>query len=111
MAKDMAEENYHPRGLGTNWHSCYICNQGGGRFVQTDMAAFVDDRESGERIVEMYKTLGLHPVLDYRENQPSHVQVKVGACEKHLPNLEKLMELCSTDKKINSAKIIKSLTV
>ena len=107
----MTEENYHPRGLGVNWHPCYICNQGGRTSVQTDMAAFVDNKEAGERIIAMYDRLGLHAVLDYRPTEPNWVQVKVGACKKHTSNLKKLSELCSDDYKINPAKIVKSLNV
>ena len=75
------------------------------------MAALVDSKEAGERIVGMYAELGLHAVLSYWKMEPNWVQVKVGACKQHLPNLEKLMELCSKDKKIDPVKIAESLKV
>ena len=107
----MSEETYIPRGFGENWLPCYICNLGGNRVVQTDMSAFVDNKESGERIIAMYTRLGLNSKLDYRTHESNYVQVKVGACDEHRSNLEKLMNLCSKDKKISNEKIVKSLTV
>jgi hypothetical protein len=105
----MTEENYSPRGIGSNWLPCYICNQGGGDEVQSDMAAFVDSKSAGERVVAIYEELGLHATLDFRSHEPNWVQVKVGACDKHLSNLEKLTKLCSEDKTITPAKIVQSL--
>jgi hypothetical protein len=105
----MAEENYHPRGIGSNWLPCYICNQGGKDKVQSDMSAFVSDKSAGERVVVMYEELGLYAKLDFRPSEPNWVQVKVGACNKHLPNLEKLTETCSKDNKISPFKIAQSL--
>ncbi len=107
----MAEEMYAPRGLGSNWLPCYICDQGGRSSVQTDMSAFVEDKESGEKVVEMFERFGLHAKLDFRESEPNYVQVKVGTCKKHTPNLKKLVDLCSADRKIDPAKIVKSLIV
>ncbi len=104
-------EKYQPRGIGANWLPCYICNEGGKDRVQADMAAFVRDKEAGERVVAMYSELGLHAKLDFRPYEPNWVQVKVGACRKHELNLEKLMELCSKDNQIDADKIKQSLNV
>ena len=75
------------------------------------MAAFVTDKEAGERVIALYEKWRLHAKLDFRPSEPNWVQVKVGACDKHLPNLEKLTRLCSEDGKINSAKIVQSLII
>jgi hypothetical protein len=75
------------------------------------MAAFVVNKEAGERVVTMYSELGLHAKLDFRPYEPNWVQVKVGACDKHLPNLKKLTELCSKDNQIDADKIKQSLKV
>ena len=107
----MTEEEYRPRGIGCNWLPCYICNQRGKDKVQSDMAAFVNDKEAGERVVVMYEELGLHAKLDFRPYEPMWVQIKVGACDKHLPNLEKLTETCSKDNKISPLKIAQSLII
>jgi hypothetical protein len=60
--------------------------------LKMDMAAFVDSKESGERVVDMFRKAGLVAKLDFRKFEPNWVQVKVGACEKHEPNLKVLLE-------------------
>jgi hypothetical protein len=75
------------------------------------MAAVVDSKLAGQKVIQMYLNFGLHAVLDYRENEPDHVQIKVGACKKHLPNLERLAQLCNEDNKIDPSKIVKSLNI
>lgn len=104
----MDEEIYQPRGLGLNFLTCYMCNSHESG-AQPDLAAFVQSRESGTRIIEMFEQLGLDAHLDYRPHEPNWVQVKVGACYEHKPNLEKLQELCEKDKYIDHMKIINSL--
>jgi hypothetical protein len=106
----MAQENYRLRPQGLNWIPCYICHQGGKDKAQPDVAAFVESREAGERVVAMYELFGLHAEIDFRPSEPNWIQVKVGACERHSPNLARLIELCS-DNKIDPSKIVKSLNV
>jgi len=89
----MVRENYKPRGIGTGNIPCYICNSSARNKVQPEMAAFVDNKSSGERIIEMFKDQNLQATLDYREHEPKWVQVKLGACKRHLPNLEYLERL------------------
>lgn len=55
-----------------------------------NIAAFVQCKEAGERVVAMFPQGAW---LDYRDYEPDRVQVKIGACDKHLPNLQKLYEL------------------
>ncbi len=69
---------------GGGYHSC-----------QPDMSAYVDNKKSGEHVVGMFETEGCKAFLDFRPSEPNYVQVKVGACEKHLPNLEELQRLAS----------------
>lgn len=47
-------------------------------------------KAAGERVVAMFQR-GAR--LDYREHEPDYVQVKIGACDKHLANLQKLDQL------------------
>ena len=105
----MAEENYNPRPLGLNWLPCYVCGEGGKDGAQPDMAAFVDSQKAGERVVAIFQELGSQAKLDFRPSEPNWIQVKIGACERHRPNLVKLARLCSKDKKIDLAKIADSL--
>ena len=120
----MEIEAYRPRPIGSNWLSCFVCEEkkdgvadiddkgnpigevvqskldedgvhygGGYHSCQPDMSAYVDNKESGEHVVKMFEVEGCRVFLDFRPSEPNHVQVKAGACEKHLPNLEELQRL------------------
>lgn len=67
-----------------------------------NIAAFVQCKEAGERVVRMFKK-GAR--LDYRDHEPDRVQVKIGACDTHLPNLVRLEYFCS-DGMVNRKKIL-----
>ena len=101
----MAEKNYilgrweafRPRPFGSNWLPCFVCAKNrtaepGQWSLVTDFASFVYDREGGEQAVKMFSLLGLHAKLDFRDSEPLHVQVKVGACKEHVPILRGLRE-------------------
>jgi hypothetical protein len=60
---------------------------------KADLAAFVEGKDGGERVVEMFERAGATACLDYREREPNWVQVKIGACQHHLPALERLYDL------------------
>lgn len=60
---------------------------------QNDMSSFVRGQVPGERIAQMFEQAGLFCFLDYRESEPSWVQLKLGVCAEHLPKLEKLERL------------------
>jgi len=79
-------EFFHSRGLGTDMTpGCFVC--GGERSYYSNIAAFVQCKEAGERVVSMFKS-GAR--LDYRDFEPDRVQVKIGACSSHRANLEAL---------------------
>ncbi|MFA5051074.1 MAG: hypothetical protein WC499_03095 [Patescibacteria group bacterium] len=84
-------EFFHSRGIGLDNCNCFICGThdrtGKGHTVLHNIAAFVQCKVAGERIVAMFSK-GVR--LDYREEEPDRVQVKIGACDKHLVNLQKL---------------------
>lgn len=103
--------NYSPRGLGLNWLPCFICGADGqpnehGSTAQSDMAAFVRGKEGGEEVVALFESLGLNAKLDFRDYEPNRVQVKVGACATHLPNLMLLEHLTYPNKKLTRAKLL-----
>ena len=79
---------------------------GGYHSVQPDMSAYVDDKKSGESVVAMFKAEDSKAFLDFRPSEPDYVQVKVGACETHLPNLVELQRLASAHNTI-TPKIIR----
>lgn len=60
---------------------------------QPDMPALVDSKEAGERVVGMFQLQGSRAFLDYNPSEPANVQVKIGACDDHLPNLQSLRAL------------------
>jgi hypothetical protein len=86
-------EHFFVRGIGSDiTPGCFRC--GGLNGMYSNIAAFVQCKEAGERVVEMFKT-GAR--LDYRESEPDRVQVKIGACESHKNNLEILSKRCQVD--------------
>ena len=78
--------SFKSRGIGLDsCPGCFVC--GGGRRMLNNISAFVKSTRDGRKIVSWFND-GAY--LDYRPNEPSWLQVKIGACDKHLPNLEKL---------------------
>lgn len=105
-------EFYQSRGPGLSHDPCFICGRGGSEAgqsgtLQMDMAAFVKDKEAGERVVEMFWAMKGHARLDYREYEPQWVQVKIGACLLHEPNLQLLVEETHRRDKTISLDILK----
>jgi len=88
-------EFFWSRGIGTD-HTpgCFVC---GGKFgMHKNIAAFVQCKTAGERVVAMFKQ-GAR--IDYREHEPDRVQVKIGACATHITNLEYLNKLTAAGNK------------
>ncbi len=95
---------FNSRGIGLDWiPGCFVC--GGKKDLHPNIAAFVKTKEAGERVVKLFTT-GVF--LDYRSQEPTWIQVKIGACEKHKPNLEALHALTKdgiiTQEKVDEAK-------
>ncbi|MDD3101852.1 MAG: hypothetical protein PHE59_01785 [Patescibacteria group bacterium] len=87
-------EFFRSRGIGLDHCNCFICGTHDrdekGHTALHNIAAFVQCKEAGERIVAMFSK---GAKLDYRCLEPDYVQVKIGACDSHLVNLQKLNEL------------------
>ncbi len=98
---DHGGEHFHPRGIGQDWIDCFICGSDSHE-PRRNLAAFVQCKAAGERIVAMFEK-GAR--LDYRDYEPDRVQVKVGACDVHDQNLRRLHELTSGDSVINTDRI------
>ncbi|MEX0930601.1 MAG: hypothetical protein WDZ79_02890, partial [Candidatus Paceibacterota bacterium] len=82
-------EFFNCRGIGLDTTpGCFVC--AGDEELRHNIAAFVQCRKAGERVVAMFP-YGAR--LDCRDSAPDRVQVKIGACDAHLPNLQKLHEL------------------
>ncbi len=87
-------EFFRSRGIGTDvTPGCFVC--GGETGYHQNIAAFVECKEAGERVVSLFPT-GAR--LDWREFEPDRVQVKIGACNKHVMNL-KVLEIAVTESK------------
>lgn len=90
--------SYHfvNRGIGTeSGLKCFVCGSEGevDQHYLANISAFVDSKQSGEQIVhECFNGLAY---LDYREHEPEHIQVKVGACRKHISCLDELDKIVS----------------
>jgi|WetSurMetagenome_2_1015567.scaffolds.fasta_scaffold56858_4 hypothetical protein len=82
---------FSSRGCGLDCCKCFICGtndrDGKGHTCLNNISGFVQTKAAGERIVTMFSK-GAH--LDYREYEPDYIQVKIGACDKHLDNLRLL---------------------
>jgi len=87
--EDTTAEFFSSRGVGMDWTpGCFVC--GGGEGMRSNIAAFVGHKNAGERVVALFKQ-GAR--LDFRPSEPTWIQVKIGACEAHHPNLEALHNL------------------
>jgi len=85
---------FRPRGIGTDiCPGCFVCGDTPSTTgYLSNIAAFVESKEEGEEIVSWF-THGAR--LDYRDHEPAWIQVKIGACAAHLPNLEWLANATS----------------
>lgn len=101
-------EFFYSRGIGTDRSpGCFACG-GGGWGMRSNISGFVTCKAAGERVVAMFMKGGAW--LDYREHEPDRVQVKVGACQKHLSVL-KLLNHVLEETKILDAETLHSLSV
>lgn len=80
---------FSSRGVGMDrTPGCFVC--GGGESMRANISGYVLCKESGERVVAMFDQ-GAR--LDWREYEPDYVQVKIGACNQHKSNLQRLHDL------------------
>lgn len=84
------EENrnisFRTRGIGSEFGRCFKCDCAQG--LMSNISAFVDSKKNGEKVVKLFNSHGVY--LDYREFEPNWIQVKILACNKHLPDLQSL---------------------
>lgn len=84
---------FRSRGIGTDSSpGCFACEISE-KQLYSNIAAHVQCKAAGERIVAMFNKNGVR--LDYREYEPDYVQVKIGACKAHLNNLKFLDQITS----------------
>ncbi len=81
------------RGIGSDaCPCCFVCgtqelSPGCGHHFLNNISAFVKSKEEGEEILSWFPRGAW---LDFRPSEPEWIQLKVGACDAHLPNLEVL---------------------
>lgn len=108
---------FSPRGIGLDLcPCCFICgserrNPEANHYLH-NISAFVASKEEGEKIVHWFSEFygsgaDAHngARLDFRANEPNWIQLKVGACDKHLPYLEMLY------KKTNQYGLIREIDI
>lgn len=94
-------EFFYSRGIGKDYTpGCFVCGDGS-MGLHHNISGFVTCKEAGKRVVMMFRKGGVR--LDYREREPDRVQVKVGACSKHLVVLQLLHEAVSKTEIIDAA--------
>lgn len=103
----LVEHADHPirctsRGTGKEFNlSCFVCI--GEMTLRENLSFFVYSRQEGECAEALF---GFGARLDYREFEPDWIQVKVGACDKHITNLDSLHQQLAEYKHI-TADIVK----
>jgi len=90
------------RGLGSDQGSCFHPDCTIESTLLSNIAAFVDSKEEGEKAVAMFERGAW---LDYRTYEPKWIQVKICACDKHVEYLEKLYELVRKNNWLSRSKI------
>jgi hypothetical protein len=87
---------FNGRGIGLDViHKCFCCDattrtEGDDFTYMHNIAGFVT-KDDGEAITGWFSKGGTR--LDFRPSEPDWVQFKIGACDRHLPNLKMLSRL------------------
>ncbi len=103
---ELGGEFFRSRGIGWDYTpGCFVC--GGETGLHRNIAAYVQCKEAGERVVAMFPQ-GAR--LDYREYEPDYVQVKIGACTKHRRKLERLHNLTVKHEGVILETMVKAVT-
>ncbi len=81
---------FKSRGTGLDHiEKCFVC--GRETAITPNISGFVENKEDGAAIVKYFQQGSAR--LDYRDYEPSWIQVKIGACEDHKNCLEELTRL------------------
>jgi hypothetical protein len=99
-------EQFSSRGIGQEWNlHCFVTGTPpkGDVDLKPNIAAFVESRQAGERVVAMFNGLAR---LDYRPHEPNWIQVKVGVLPEHIDALRELDRLTREGGDVISPEII-----
>ena len=89
------------RGIGKDYCTCFMCKDGEKKLMH-NIAMFVNSKLEGEAIVQHFQ---YGAWLDYRENEPNWIQVKVGACNSHYDLLAQLDHVISIHQTVSRAMV------
>lgn len=99
------------RGIGLDiCPGCFVCgsekrNETSNHYLN-NIAAFVDSEAEGKMLVGWFDKGAF---LDFRLTEPNWIQVKIGCCDKHLPNLRHLEELTRDQGRIRQVYVKQSI--
>lgn len=94
-ARDGEHLKFASRGIGLDeLDCCFVCGEkerepGSGNMFH-NIAAFVASRDDGDKLTAWFWPGSAR--VDYREYEPHRIQLKIGACTRHLPHLRYLHE-------------------
>jgi hypothetical protein len=97
---------YYVRGIGLDRipSGCFCCGKSEKHYIN-NISGFVENREEGQAITDFFGEHGAR--LDYRDWEPNWIQVKIGSCDEHLPNLRHLEKIIrEADNNINNQMVI-----
>ncbi|MDO8584524.1 MAG: hypothetical protein Q7R85_00155 [bacterium] len=98
-------EFFWVRGIGLDQTpGCFVC--GGPENLYNNIAAFVQCKAAGERVVAMFKS-GAR--LDYRSYEPDRIQAKIGGCDQHKGSLDQLLDAVEGAKGIITTQMIEKI--
>lgn len=90
---------------------CFVCGvkrreEVGVNDYLHNLAAFVKTKEDGQIIVDW---AAKRAFLDFQPSDPDWLQVKIGSCTKHLPNLQWLSNKCRVHGVIRQSDIVDAM--
>jgi len=92
-------EFFSPRGIGMDRvPACFVCGRDQSHNYSHNIAAFVQCKEAGERLVVLFEGRAR---LDYRDFEPDRIQLKIGVCDTHEKHLEELDKRTSILRRID----------
>lgn len=101
---------FYSRGLGMDvCPSCWICggverHEGSNHYLN-NISAIVSSKEDGDKINDWFGGRGW---LDIRDYESDYIQLKIGVCDKHLPNLKMIDKITRRYGVIRECDVVKA---
>jgi len=99
---------FRSRGIGLDMvPCCFVCGtklrEPRANAYLNNISAFVASKAEGEEILSWFEQ-GAR--LDYRENEPNRIQLKIGACNDHVKQLQHLHDITAYYGRIRQADVV-----